>query len=147
MRKILIIFFLAINLFGCKAVDKNISNLNEKAEKVSLISVIANPEKYHKKNIIVEGYFIMETEGNAIYVSKADYSNMLNKNAVYLFTDFDFLKKMGIEAPYRGYVSIEGIFNKDIKGSYDFYSGTFEEVKNISRMYKRGSVNDELNMD
>ena len=53
----------------------------------------------------------------------------------------DFLKSQGIEKPYKGYKSIEGIFNKDKLGSGGFFSGTIEDVISISRHYKRGSEN------
>lgn len=135
MKKITTIVFTTLFFIGCKPVQDNMAS--EKAESVSLIAVIANPEKFHKKTIIVEGYFIMESEGDAIYVSKDDCTNALYKNAIFLFTNANDLKEMGIKKPYRGYIRLEGVFNKDIKGSYDFYSGTFEKVISVDRLVKR----------
>ena len=66
---------------------KTLNTEGKKSERVSLIAVIANPEKFHKKKIIVEGYFIMESEGDAIYVSKNDCTNMIYKNGIFLFTN------------------------------------------------------------
>ena len=37
---------------------------------VSLIRLIANPEKYHGKKIQVTGYINLEFEGDAIYLHK-----------------------------------------------------------------------------
>ncbi|MEC4050179.1 hypothetical protein OX284_012115 [Flavobacterium sp. SUN046] len=148
MKKILIIlvssFFILI--YGCKPLDNNTS-VNKKSQEVSLISIIANPNKYHKKSIIVKGFFTMETEGQAIFISKNDYQTMIYKNAIYLYIGYDTLKQMDIEEPYKGYVQIEGVFNKNLKGSYGFYSGGIEKITKISRLYKKGTLNDELNMD
>jgi len=146
MKRILIIL-IVLGFFSCKPVNNNVSIAKNKAEKVSLISVIANPKKYHKKTIIIEGYFTMETEGQAIYISKNDYETMMFKSALYLYIDYSTLKEMKVEEPYKGYIKIQGVYNKDLKGSYDFYGGGIEKITSISRLYKRGSSNDEFNMD
>lgn len=146
MRKTLIILII-LNLFGCKSVNEFNSTQTNKAHKVSLITLIANPKKYHKKTIVVEGYFSMETEGQAIFISKDAYQTMIFKNALYIYINYDSLKKMSIDEPYKGYVKIEGVFNKDLKGSYDFYSGGLENITNITRLYKKGSSTEEFNMD
>ena len=44
---------------------------------------------------------------------------------------------MGLKPLFKGYVSPKGIFNKNIKGSYGFYSGTFEDVISVSRLRKK----------
>lgn len=147
MKKSLIIL-IVLNLFACKSVKNSDALIDEsKVDKVSLISVIANPKKYHNKTIAVEGYFTMETEGQAIFISKDAYQTMIFKNAVYLYLDYNSLKKMNINEPYKGYVKIEGVFNKNLKGSYNFYSGGIEKITTISRLYKRGSSSEEFNMD
>jgi hypothetical protein len=147
MKKVLIIIA-TITFCNCSVNNKNTSdNKNQKAEKISIISLISNPEKYHKKRIIVDGYFNFQKEGDAIYVNKSDYENLLYKNGIYLSISQEFLERQNIQPPYKGYVSIEGIFNKDKLGSYGFYSGTLEEVISISRLYKKGSLNDVFNMD
>ena len=140
MKRIIVLLFVV--LFGCKSFDKNQSTSTKKSERVSLISVIANPEKFHNKTIVVEGYLLLEHEGDAIYVSKDDCTAMIQKNAVFLFIDYDSLAERGIKFPYQGYVRLEGVFNKNIKGSYDFYSGTFEKVVRVDRMLKRGALDE-----
>jgi hypothetical protein len=115
-------------------------------EKVSLVNVISNPEKYHKKAIEVKGYFIMESEGDAIYLSKEDCSNMIYKNGIFLFTSKEALSEMGLKPPFKGYVKLRGVFNKNILGSYNFYSGTFDKVIEVSRLLKKGTTN-EYNFD
>lgn len=146
MRKILILLVI-LNLLGCKSLNKNNSATNKKTEEVSLIAVIANPEKYHKKRIVIKGYFTMETEGQAIYVSKNDYEKGIFKNSIYLYIGYDSLKEMNIEEPYKGYVQIEGIFDKQSKGGYGFSSGGLRDITIIERLYKKGTLTDEYDTD
>jgi hypothetical protein len=133
-------------LFSCRSISEVKSSVTN-SETISLITLSANPEKFHNKSVRVQGYFMFEHEGNAIYVSKSDYTNGLMKNGVYLHIDKSILDKMGIEMPYRGYVTIEGIYNKNLNGSYGFFSGTIENISNVQRMYKRDGINEEYNID
>lgn len=136
-----IIIIISLIVLGCKPAER------KKVEDVSMIEVIANPKRFHNKKIQVQGYFTSETEGMAIYFSKSDFQNMIYKNAIFIYISYEDLERFNLKAPSQGYVTLIGIYNKDKKGSYDFYSGGFENVLNISRMYKRGSTNDEYNMD
>lgn len=148
MKKVGLIILLVFSYlqYGCKPLGTE-DLANKKYEDVSLVSVIAYPDRYHKKNITLKGYFTMETEGQAIFISKNDYQTMIFKNAIYLYVDYKSISKMNIEEPYKGYVQIEGTFNKNLKGSYGFYSGGIENITKISRLYKKGSLSDELNME
>lgn len=143
--KNLIAFLLVLILGSCSTINKE--NSTKKVEEISLVALISNPEKYHKKRIQIQGYFSYEHEGNAVYINKCDWENLLSKNGVYLQITSDFLEKEGIEKPYKGYVLIEGIFNKDKFGFGGLFSGTFEEVTSIYRLYKRGGENGELNIE
>ena len=49
---------------------------------VSLIQLIANPEKYDGKQVQVVGFLRLEFEGNALYLHEDDYTNNLYGNAV-----------------------------------------------------------------
>jgi hypothetical protein len=136
---ILIVAFLALSF---KTTERK-----QEAENISIITVIANPEKYHKKTIQIQGYFTNEKEGTAIYLAKNDFQNLIYKNGIYLYIPDNAMEKFKIELPHQGYVTITGVYNKDKKGSYNFYSGGLENITQIDRMYKRGSLRDEYNMD
>ena len=133
-------------LSSCRSINDLKASAN-KSETISLITLVANPEKFHNKNVRVQGYFMFEHEGNAIYVSKSDCTNGLMKNGVFLEINKNILDKMGIEIPYRGYITIEGIYNKNLNGSYGFFSGTIQNIQSIQRMYKRDGANEEYNID
>lgn len=145
MLKKVTILFIIVFITSCKT-QKN-AIFVEKPIEVSLISVITNPEKFHNRTIIISGYCTYEYEGTAIYLSKSDYENAFRKNAIFLYINKSVLDINKIEEPYKGYFTIEGVFNKDLKGSYNFFSGSIQTIINIRRMYKRDGINDEYNMD
>ena len=61
MKKIIVLLiFIQIS---CKTSYIKDKIIDDKAEYISLISIIANPEKYHNKKVIVDGYFTLEKEG------------------------------------------------------------------------------------
>lgn len=97
---------------------------------ISLIQLIANPEKYHQKTVEVEGYLTTGFENNALYLHKEDYDNNLLINAVYVaFSERSIDKKILIDANKK-YTILVGIF--DMNGG-SFYSGA---IKNITRVGK-----------
>jgi hypothetical protein len=100
---------------------------------VSLIQLIANPEKYHGKHVQVVGYLNLEFEGDAIYLHQEDFVNNLIKNAFWV----DFSERIKQEkklADYnKKYVIIIGLFDMNLKGHMSLFSG---EIKNITRLDK-----------
>jgi hypothetical protein len=98
------------------------------AESVSIIHLMANPKKYHKKQIMVTGFLVMELEGNAIYLHKDDYAYHISKNG--LWCEIDVPKYQSYN---KKYVSIEGEFDADNTGHLGLWSGT---IKKISRIWE-----------
>ena len=90
MLFILIIF--GFSLINCKSSSNHKNSLY-----TSIISIIANPKDFHKKTIIVQGYFTMETEGQAIYLSKNDFEKNIFKNALYLYIPYGKIKEIVIK--------------------------------------------------
>ena len=85
MKKLLS-FIIAVFLCSCSVNNKSqIVDKSQKGEKISIIALISNPEKYHQKKIIVDGYFNFQKDGDAIYVNKSDYENLLYKNGIYFY--------------------------------------------------------------
>ena len=142
IKRIFILIIFGFSLINCKSSSNHKISLY-----TSIISIIANPKDFHKKTIIVQGYFTMETEGQAIYLSKNDFEKNIFKNALYLYIPYGKIKEMGIELPYKGYVEIQGTFNKNSLGSYGFFSGGIEDISKINRLYKKGSKTEEFDME
>ncbi|MDO3696026.1 hypothetical protein QVZ41_14330 [Wenyingzhuangia sp. chi5] len=102
-------------------------------ESVSIINLIASPEKYHNKKIQVIGYLNIEFEGNGIYLHKEDYDNGIEKNGLWVsFTKktWEKLKKKKIN---KTYVIIEGTFNMEDKGHMGLFSGEIEKITRIDK--------------
>ncbi len=113
-----------IHFFRKKALVSN------RSENVTLVQLIATPEKYDGQRIRVVGVGNLEFEGNAIYLSKEDLSYRIY-NAVWL--DFDNNTSLSYEEAmqYNGkYVIVEGIFDKDNSGHGGLFHGA---ISNITR--------------
>lgn len=105
-------------------------NANQDAIYVSILNLIATPEKYDGKLVRVMGVGNIKFEGNAIYLSKGDYKNSITKNALWVDPDYKSLQttESELEKMNGKYVLIEGIFNSGKKGHFSLFSGTIEKV-------------------
>jgi hypothetical protein len=75
---------------------------------ISIIRLIASPEQYHGKRVNLVGFLRLEFEGDAIYLHREDYLNVLMSNAVGLIVpDPKIFSKHD-----RQYVVVEGTSEK-----------------------------------
>lgn len=116
-------------------IDKEYGKVQEygKIQHVSLINLIATPEKYHGKWVRVQGVANFEFEGNALFLHKEDFK-LGTKNAVWLSPDASVLKvdEATLAKNFNGkYVVVEGIFNMNDHGHMDLFSGS---INNVSRI-------------
>lgn len=112
-------------------------NYEEPAEIISMISLIANPEKYHGKILRVFGYLNLEFEGNAIYLHKEDCEVMNPSNGLWVDTENNsriFNKKTYDKYDHK-YVFIQGTFDMNIKGHFGMWSGSIRNITSVD-VYK-----------
>ena len=102
---------------------------------VSIVRLIATPERYHERKVQVEGFMNLEFEGDAIYLHKEDYEKGLTKNGFWV-TFSDKLDRKEINKLNKGYVLIEGTFSKDRHRDMGLYGG---EIYEITRIIKWGN--------
>lgn len=95
-------------------------------EDVSMVQLIANPEKYDGTAIQVIGFVGLEPEGTAVYLHKEDHENGLTRNALGLDVSDEILKER--KKYDRKYVIIRGTFNAKSKGHLSMNSGTIENI-------------------
>ena len=100
-------------------------------ERISLINLIATPEKYHNKWVSVHGYLVFEFEGHAIYLSELDYKHGLGKNSIWVNMEDSIINKPFIDAHSYKYAILRGQFDKDDTGHMGYCSGG---LKNITRL-------------
>jgi hypothetical protein len=107
----------------------NEDNQNEEYD-VSLVKLIANPEKYNGKTIQIIGYLNLEFEGNAVYLHKEDYEHGLTRNGFWV--DFSGPIKENKKLAFsKKYVIIVGKFDMKRHGHMSLFGGT---IKDISRL-------------
>ena len=104
---------------------------NDSAINVSLINLIATPDKYHNKIVRVIGVANIEFEGDAIYLSTEHLINGATKNALWITPNYQAIGKTDTElSKYNGqYVLVEGVFNKGNHGHMDLFSGSIDNIK------------------
>jgi hypothetical protein len=120
-------FIYLISVLNCKA--QSSTDFSDPTD-VSLINLIATPEKYQGKIVRVVGYLNLEFEGNAIYIHKEDYENALLKNAIWIELSRDEAIK-NTKAFNKKYVILVGVFDMKDNGHMGLFSGA---IKKISRL-------------
>jgi hypothetical protein len=80
---------------------------------VSLIRLVASPEKYDGKFVRVAGYFSAGREGDGLFVNKTDYDNALIANGIWVRRPDS--KICNAKELDQKYIQITGIFKSDFK--------------------------------
>ena len=97
-----------------------------KLKSVSLLRLIANPDKYDGQMVRTYGYLRIEFEGNSIYLHKEDYEHSLLKNGLWVSFNPD---KVSNQAEFSNkYVLIEGRFDAHSQGHMGLWSGTIKDI-------------------
>jgi hypothetical protein len=100
----------------------------EEPVNVTLVQLIATPEKFDGKLIRVIGFLRLEFEGDVLYLHREDYENAILGNGIWVNTTPEMTKKT--KTLNMHYVLLEGIFSAGEHGHMDAWSGT---IKNIRR--------------
>ena len=98
---------------------------------ISLINLIATPEKYDGKLVQVIGYLTLEFEGKAIYLHKEDYVRGISDNGFWVDFSKEILDKKDIMNYNKKYVIIVGTFDMKSLGHMGMFGRT---LKNITRL-------------
>ena len=151
MKKIITVLFLLFVIScahggklaqGCETID------GEEYCMVSMVSLIANPDRYDKTKIIVTGYYKTEMEMSGLFLTEdhaqiEDYSNAIwvsyNKDSTLaLAKTKDNTWKEWVSDLVDGstarnnYVRIVGIFRAGPAGHFGVYQGEISEVPGFS---------------
>lgn len=104
----------------------HLDKANQNAISVSLITLIANPDRYEGRVVRVIGFVQLEFEGNAIYLHEEDFRRAITDNALWLDAPKNF---RGYEA--GSYAIVEGTFTSKQHGHMGMFSG---EIMNVTRL-------------
>ena len=103
---------------------------------VSLVQLIAEPQKYDGKRVQVIGFMRIEFEGNAIYLHREDFEYGISKNALWVDIPTDMTKRQRDDTNLH-YVICVGVFRAKSHGHMGMFSGTITEVKRLERWVDR----------
>lgn len=126
MKVISLFCLLFFIMFTSSSFSEDVSVKKTVAEPVSIINLIATPEKYHGMKVQIIGFAVVEFEDTSIFLSKADAEYRIFKNAIW----FQSSKKNWKEfKKFNGqYVLAEGVFDMNNLGHKSANSGTINEV-------------------
>jgi hypothetical protein len=94
---------------------------------VTLVQLIASPEKFDGKLIRVVGFLRLEFEGNVLYLHRQDYENAILGNGIWVDTTPAITKQSA--ALNMHYVLFEGIFSSIDRGHMGMWSGAIRQIR------------------
>ena len=122
-----------IKIYQDKSVESGYSetqnSANQYAKDVTMIQLIATPEKYDGQLVRVIGVGNLEFEGNCISLSKEDLKYGIG-NSIWIELGEKAISYEEAQQYNGEYVIIEGVFDQDDCGHMDMFCGS---IKNISR--------------
>ena len=99
----------------------------EEPTNVTLVQLIANPEKFDGKLIRVIGFLRLEFEGNVLYLHREDYENSILGNGIWIDVTPQIEKET--KTINMHYVIMEGIFSAKEHGHMGMWSGVLKYIR------------------
>jgi hypothetical protein len=133
-----LILFPAGNAGFAQRATQNSSNTSEPME-VSMVALLASPQKYNGKSIRTRGFMCLEFEGNALYLHEEDYRYGLRKNAVQLIltkAQEEQFKSLSLK-----HVLVEGTLSAENWGvERGMYNGSIGNITRLEYWRPRGDI-------
>ena len=95
--------------------------------KVTLVQLIANPEKFDGKLIRVIGFLRLEFEGDVLYLHREDYEHAILGDGIWVDVTPEMTKQK--ETLNMHYVLLEGIFSSGERGHMGMWSGSIKRIR------------------
>jgi hypothetical protein len=122
LRKQAVLTLEAIQSFEPKA--------SPQAQQVSIIALIANPDKYDGKQVQIIGFLRLEFEGDAIYIHQQDFEHAISKNGIWIDRPRDISPKQIAEVNNK-YVLCQGTFKAANHGHMRIFSGALTQLTGL----------------
>lgn len=108
---------------------------------ISMVALLATPEKYHLQKIWVMGVGNIEFEGNALFLDKASWENNISGNSIWLDIDRNSAVNLSSALALNGqYVLIEGVFDMDMTGHFGMWHGGITHITHYERVSTRAET-------
>jgi len=102
---------------------------------VSLIQLIATPEKYNGKTVRVEGYFHNKFEDSVLYLTKEHADRLDGKNGLWVsYADQETYEDS--ELLDCQWVSVTGVFVYESEYGHGHLGANSGRLDNVTRVYK-----------
>lgn len=101
----------------------------EPAQNVSIIQLIATPEKFQNKRVQMTVFLHVEFEGDAVYLHQEDYEKALTQNALWIDLSGNFSAKA--KKINDSYVIVSGVFDSNDNGHMGMFSGALTKIDRL----------------
>jgi hypothetical protein len=105
---------------------------------VSLIQLLATPERYEGRRVRVIGYCHLAFEEQALYLHKEDADTFNERNGVWLGLDDATATK--VEALHQQFVLVEGTFTGKVHGHLGAWPAALTGISRIERSPTRAEI-------
>lgn len=97
---------------------------------LSLIRIIANPDKFDSRLITVQGFLSMSREGDLLYIDESASENMISQDAIWVRRT----EQMGKDHAKlnKTYVTVTGTFRADFKEQLGNPIGGIPNVQSVT---------------
>jgi hypothetical protein len=105
------------------------------------VQLLAHPEDFHGRKVVVKGFLHVQFEDTALYLSNDDAAHGIRENGFWVSFDRD-AKERAKDAPpeprdFDGkYVCIEGTFDRENCGHLNLWQGSIGKVTKIYELKK-----------
>jgi len=97
---------------------------------LSMVQLLANPEKYDGAHVRVAGYIHLEPESSAIYLHREDEERHLFKNGTWV----SLAPGASFDGCQDAYVVIEGLYRARNEGQMSRWTGAITRVTRCQRL-------------
>ena len=94
---------------------------------VTLVQLIANPDRFDGKLIRVIGFLRLEFEGDVLYLHREDYENAILGNGIWVSVTPAVAKQKA--TLNMNYVLLEGVFSSGDRGHMGMWSGAIKQIR------------------
>jgi hypothetical protein len=94
---------------------------------VTLVQLIANPEKFDGQLIRVIGFLEIEFEGDVLYLHREDYENAILADGIWVDVTPEMTKNS--KSLSKNYVLLEGVFSARERGHLGMWSGSLKNIR------------------
>lgn len=105
---------------------------------VSLVQLLATPERFEGCRVLVIGFVHLEFEGNAVYLHRDDFEANLLKNGLWVEFRPGVLK--AAERYSDRYLILAGVFTQHVRGHMGLWSGALRDIERADPWPSRDSM-------